>query len=384
MIPLWKRLRREERLVLAAIHAFGRTTRDEGVNCRWVLAEALRQARHWTAEVRESLSEYGYVEKPDPKVVKFDAALIGLARCPRDGNVLVEGMGNFGSPNGDYLAAHPMWRQCALTKEGQALLKQALPDLPLVGSELTSAIRKLGERKARLVASAACRQMANWVVAPLPADALVAIENYADTWQTKTALRRWRQSLRGQIERVQILEAERARTHRAEAEHIVSICLGQEPIEPDESEEDRLANETACVIRGLAAIESAATENRYFSTADRVAYVFAVRSFGCPGHVCMAQGSSETMLGVRKAIHGIYLDVSGPKRPTKFNTRWRTQEVFELATTMYQSRDYSALPMLGDSLKDAGCDSQEIIAHCHQPAEHVIGCWLVDLILGKS
>jgi hypothetical protein len=41
------------------------------------------------------------------------------------------------------------------------------------------------------------------------------------------------------------------------------------------------------------------------------------------------------------------------------------------------------LPILADALEDAGCDNEEIIAHCRSDGPHVRGCWVVDLILGK-
>ena len=51
---------------------------------------------------------------------------------------------------------------------------------------------------------------------------------------------------------------------------------------------------------------------------------------------------------------------------------------------MYESRDFTAMPILADALQDAGCDSDDILTHCRQPGEHVRGCWVVDLLLGKG
>lgn len=39
-------------------------------------------------------------------------------------------------------------------------------------------------------------------------------------------------------------------------------------------------------------------------------------------------------------------------------------------------------PILGDALEDAGCNDPAVLAHCRDHAEHVRGCWLVDLLLG--
>ena len=50
---------------------------------------------------------------------------------------------------------------------------------------------------------------------------------------------------------------------------------------------------------------------------------------------------------------------------------------------MYESRDFSILPILADALQDAGCEHADILDHCRGPGPHVHGCWVVDLLLGK-
>jgi hypothetical protein len=42
------------------------------------------------------------------------------------------------------------------------------------------------------------------------------------------------------------------------------------------------------------------------------------------------------------------------------------------------------MPILADALEDAGCDNADILNHCRQPGEHVRGCWVVDLVLGRD
>jgi hypothetical protein len=52
---------------------------------------------------------------------------------------------------------------------------------------------------------------------------------------------------------------------------------------------------------------------------------------------------------------------------------------------MFESRDFSALPILADALQDAGCDNEYILDFCRAPnATHVRGCWVVDLVLGTE
>jgi len=64
---------------------------------------------------------------------------------------------------------------------------------------------------------------------------------------------------------------------------------------------------------------------------------------------------------------------------------WLTSTVLALARQMYGSRDFSAMPILADALQDAGCTSDDILAHLRDPdATHVRGCWALDLVLGKE
>jgi hypothetical protein len=58
--------------------------------------------------------------------------------------------------------------------------------------------------------------------------------------------------------------------------------------------------------------------------------------------------------------------------------------VIALAEAIYDERAFDRLPILADALEEAGCTNADILNHCRQPGEHVRGCWVVDLILGKE
>ncbi|MDY3563323.1 hypothetical protein R5W23_004824 [Gemmata sp. JC673] len=79
-------------------------------------------------------------------------------------------------------------------------------------------------------------------------------------------------------------------------------------------------------------------------------------------------------------------DIFGnPFRPVTFSPSWRTDTALSLAQGMYDSRDFGAMPILADALQDAGCDNGDVLDHCRDPKGiHVRGCWVVDLVLGKS
>jgi hypothetical protein len=63
---------------------------------------------------------------------------------------------------------------------------------------------------------------------------------------------------------------------------------------------------------------------------------------------------------------------------------WNSGTIPKLAQAIYDERRFANLPILADALEEAGCDSADILFHCRQPGEHVRGCWVVDLLLGKE
>ncbi len=93
--------------------------------------------------------------------------------------------------------------------------------------------------------------------------------------------------------------------------------------------------------------------------------------------------------------------------------RWNHGTIPTLAQQMYDSRDFSRMPLLADMLEDAGCTDPQILEHCRpqrcdcvkgwishldgmstEPCRkcleggiaipHVRGCWVMDLILGNE
>jgi hypothetical protein len=72
--------------------------------------------------------------------------------------------------------------------------------------------------------------------------------------------------------------------------------------------------------------------------------------------------------------------VGSPPSP---DPRWQTSTVVDLATAIYNERAFDRMPILADALMNAGCDNDEIIAHCRDAGPHLRGCWVVDLLLGK-
>ena len=72
-----------------------------------------------------------------------------------------------------------------------------------------------------------------------------------------------------------------------------------------------------------------------------------------------------------------------PFRPVVADPAWLTPTAVAIASSIYQNRAFDRLPILADALEEAGCTHADVLLHCRTPGEHVRGCWVVDLVLGK-
>jgi len=81
----------------------------------------------------------------------------------------------------------------------------------------------------------------------------------------------------------------------------------------------------------------------------------------------------------------IVRDIFGnPFSPVTLDPRWRSETVVALAGGIYAERAFDRMPILADALEDAGCDHADILNHCRGDGPHVRGCWVVDLLLGRT
>jgi hypothetical protein len=91
---------------------------------------------------------------------------------------------------------------------------------------------------------------------------------------------------------------------------------------------------------------------------------------------------------VRRSQASMLRDIFGNSfRSVTFHPAWLTWHdglLVSMAQKIYDSREFRDMPVLADALEEAGCDNLDILAHCRQPGEHVRGCWIVDLVLGKK
>lgn len=145
------------------------------------------------------------------------------------------------------------------------------------------------------------------------------------------------------------------------------------------------ANNDACVATNE--IESV-NEKIYEAASAVMSLMYASTGALTVGHLMdvfrhAANGAGEKVSFPLQAQ--LIRDIFGnPFRPVATDPAWQTSTVLALARQMYESRDFTAMPILADALQDAGCENADILGHCRGEGPHVRGCWVVDLILGKE
>ncbi len=139
-------------------------------------------------------------------------------------------------------------------------------------------------------------------------------------------------------------------------------------------------HEAASLEGGVDAAEYAA-DNAAWEAGSHAAFV-----------VGKAEGSPSFNAGrdvERAAQANLLRDIFGPLpfRPVTVHPHtlaWNDRLVVRLSQAIYDERRWGDMPILSDALLDAGCDDDEVLAHCRSGGEHVRGCWVIDLLLGKQ
>jgi hypothetical protein len=232
---------------------------------------------------------------------------------------------------------------------------------------LGSLYGKAPSRKMRLAAVGCCRQVAHL----LPADercrlALEVAESYADR----------------QASRKELAQAHAAAEAAFKSTHSWGTCRGM----------------AAVLAAHAVQWASQPTMRRYPDAAAsnaRNALVWdALPPAAAPGPEVFGESSNheavEAAAGAAQAI--LLRDIFGnPFHPVAVNPAWQTPQVVALAQAAYDQRELPAgtldtarLPVLADALEEVGCTDQTILDHLRGLGPHVRGCWVVDLLLGKS
>jgi hypothetical protein len=102
-----------------------------------------------------------------------------------------------------------------------------------------------------------------------------------------------------------------------------------------------------------------------------------------------ADGSAASLRAERSWQAAILRDIFGnPFRPPAPLSApllaWHGDAARRLAEAIYTERCFADLAVLADLLEEAGLTDGDLLGHLRGPGPHALGCWALDLILGKG
>jgi hypothetical protein len=80
-------------------------------------------------------------------------------------------------------------------------------------------------------------------------------------------------------------------------------------------------------------------------------------------------------------------ELFGPPRSVVADPAWLAWDggaVRLLVESILCDQAFERMPVLGDALEDAGCTDEAVLGHCRGPDPHTRGCWVIDLVTGRS
>jgi len=199
------------------------------------------------------------------------------------------------------------------------------------------------ERKLRLFASACCRRVTKYVSDDKVRAAIEASERYADGLISRQELESLSQGASSTCPFASMPCLDAARQASQAAVKAASIAAWEPIIYSDPRGEHPDTFERAAAV----ACEARAAES----------------------------GSQAEIL---RDIFG------NPFEPAAIRSEWLTHELVETGRRIYEERAFDQISDLASALERAGCRDRTIVAHFHGQSVHVLGCWLLDSILGRG
>ncbi len=226
--------------------------------------------------------------------------------------------------------------------------------------EMLGKLRRVSDRKLRLFAVACCRRI--WHLFPHPSfqEAVVAVERFADgqtDWGTVVSIRELAKQSAKDQRRAEKTGARKWNSAEHKTYHAVLVV------------NDKSARYAAKTTSGEVVI------------AASFAASLAEPSVWPDWH----ERSDAARIAENLAHCELVRDIFGDRiRPSSFDPDWCRHTIAQFADTIYEERAFDRLPILADALEEVGCTDAAILDHLRGPGPHVRGCWVVDLLLGKT
>jgi hypothetical protein len=256
---------------------------------------------------------------------------------------------------------------------------------------------KISERKLELISCGICRRAWEYMSDPRSQEALFVCERWAD------GIADFREV------GVKLKDAEKAARHAARFEQHARHAESAAGVATLAVDRLSLKRDTPNVQKALKQAEEAArraderaaearrraNELRLQQEASRAAHLCILALWSRrPGNLYplsetyvmqVLEEMAPTANVERQKQCAILRDICGTLAPLPaMKPAWHSSNVRGLSQGIYEGYLFDRLPILADALEDAGCDNADILNHCRQPGEHVRGCWVVDLLLGKE
>jgi len=221
-------------------------------------------------------------------------------------------------------------------------------------------------RKLRLCGVACCNRLSEFITDERSVQLLAGVERFADGEIPESELR---PLIRG---------AERARNGH--------------PRRPEYSWDSNLVDEAAAdpnLTFHLGEARYAAAETVLMLTSDDWQALLSVPTELLEA-VRQAKDAVEDSPVERESAEQAKLlrDILGnPFRPRPIDEKWNREHshaVRPIARRIYDDRAFDGLPILADAMQERGFADEAMLAHLRSEQQHVRGCWVLDLILGKE
>src|SRR5262245_20493576 len=220
-----------------------------------------------------------------------------------------------------------------------------------------------------------------------------------DYLQGKASDRKWMLFSCACVRRIwRLITDERCRSYVEVAERLADgMASGEElnraaeVVEEADDLDDEAGNHTFRAVESAGYTGALAARTAAAKASDSASFAAATASGERSPEAWNAAGAAE-----HRVQMVLLRDVFGNpfRRPPAIDPAvlaWNGGTVRRLAESVYEERqtpegalDNARLALLADALLDAGCDSEEILAHLRDPGPHVRGCWAVDLVLAKQ
>jgi len=212
------------------------------------------------------------------------------------------------------------------------------------------------ERKLRLFACACCRHIWHLLIDPRSRAAVLVGEQIADGEATTS---------------------QRAAALRLARDASSDIDAAHWNADWDSLKTPSLPAASAALLTVVEGDTQFDPDTPYLPDADQIA-------LDCRRAVALAGGPAAVQAEAASQV-AMFHDIMGnPFRPVQIDRSSLTDEVLQLALSIYTGRRFDRLPELSKTLERVGCTNREILDHCGKPGLHVRGCWVIDLLLGKA